>query len=134
MTIASSEAERIVDDILSSNDEILSAGIIDKNGNVIANKSRESFTKRFRQVHSLEGNRYSGTLAIAALSVANEVEDAFGKAQALITIYRDCKLMLLPIPHNDILIGLALERSVNVESDKIPDEIKSLLTRTLKPR
>jgi hypothetical protein len=29
MILASSEAERIVDDILSSNEEILSAGIID---------------------------------------------------------------------------------------------------------
>jgi hypothetical protein len=134
MILASSEAERIVDDILSSNEEILSAGIIDKSGNILANKSRESFRKRFEQVQSLEGNRYSGTLAVAALGVANEVNNAFGKPQALITIYRDCKLMLLPIPYDNMLIGLALERSANVESGKIPDEIGSLLTRSLKPQ
>jgi hypothetical protein len=37
MTVSSSAAERIVDDILSSNHEILSAGVIDRSGNIIAN-------------------------------------------------------------------------------------------------
>jgi hypothetical protein len=134
MTLTSSEAERILDNILSSNEQILSAGVIDKSGNIIANKSRESFTKRFAQVGNLEGNRYSGTLAIAALSVANEVKDAFGQPQAIITLYKDCKLMLLPIQLHDILIGLALERSANVDNETFPNEVESLVTRTLKPR
>lgn len=134
MSLTCAEAERIVDDIMSSNDDILSAGIIDKSGNIIANKSRESFTKRFGQVRSLEENRYSGTLAVAALSIANEVKDAFGIAHALITIYRDCKLMLLPMQLPDILIGLALERSANVDNDTLPNEVERLVTRTLKPQ
>jgi hypothetical protein len=91
MTLTFSEAERIVDNILSTNEQILSAGVIHKSGDIIANKSREAFTKRFAQVGNLEGDRYSGTLAIAALSVANEVKDAFGKPQAIITLYKDCK-------------------------------------------
>lgn len=134
MTLTSSEAERIVDNILSSNEQILSAGVIHKSGDIIANKSRESFTKRFVQIGTLEGNRYSGTLAIAALSVANEVKDAFGKPQAIITLYKDCKLMLLPIQLHDMLIGLALERSANVDNETFPNEVESLVTRTLKPR
>ncbi len=100
-------AERIVDDILSSNSEILSAGVIDKRGDITANKSSESFEKRFKGVRNLERNKYGGTLAVAALSIANEVKEAFGESQALITIYRDCKLVLLPMPLYDILIGLA---------------------------
>jgi hypothetical protein len=111
MTISSSAAERIVDDILSSNNEILSAGVIDRSGNIIANKSKDSFRKRFEEARNLEQNRYSGTLAVAALGVANEVKDSFGEAQAIITIYRGCKLMLLPVPSCDVLIGLALELS-----------------------
>jgi hypothetical protein len=134
MTVSSSAAERVVDDILSSNPEILSAGVIDRSGNIIANKSRESFGKRFEGVRNLEGNRYSGTLALAALGVANEVKDAFGEPQALITIYRDCKLMLLPMPSYDVLIGLALEPSVNVENNNnaFAKEMERLLARTLK--
>jgi hypothetical protein len=134
MTVSSSAAERVVDDILSSNAEILSAGVIDRSGNIIANKSSESFRKRFEGVRNLEGNRYSGTLALAALGVANEVKDAFGEPQALITIYRDCKLMLLPMPSYDVLIGLALEPSVNVENNNnaFAKEMERLLARTLK--
>jgi hypothetical protein len=134
MTVSSSAAERVVDDILSSNPEILSAGVIDRSGNIIANKSSESFRKRFEGVRNLEGNRYSGTLALAALGIANEVKDAFGEPQALITIYRDCKLMLIPMPSYDVLIGLALEPSVNVEnnSNAFAKEMERLLARTLK--
>ncbi|MGH9989886.1 MAG: hypothetical protein ACREAS_05550, partial [Nitrososphaera sp.] len=131
MTVGSSAAERIVDDILSFNPEILSAGVIDRSGNIIANKSSESFGKRF-EVRNLEHNRYSGTLAVAALGVASEVKDAFGEPQAIITIYRDCKLMLLPMPSYDVLIGLALEPSANVENNTFVKEIERLVARTLK--
>jgi hypothetical protein len=129
--VSAAEAERIVDDILSSNDEILSAGVIDKRGNIIDNKSRESFRKRFKAVSNLEGNRYSGTLAIAALSVANEVKDSFGEAKTIITIYGACKLMLLPMPSYDILIGLALESSANAENPIFDRQIERLVTHII---
>jgi hypothetical protein len=131
--VTSSMAERIVDDILSSNSEIMSAGVIDKSGNIIANKSRESFEKRFKGVSNLERNRYSGTLAVAALSIANEVKDAFGEPKALITIYSDCKLVLLPMPLNDILIGLALESSANMDNNTFAKEMERLVASILKP-
>jgi hypothetical protein len=132
LTVTAGEAERIVDDILSSNEEILSAGVIDRSGNIIDNKSRESFRKRF-EVSNLERNRYSGTLAITALSVANEVKDSFGEAKRIITIYRDCKLMLLAIPSYDILIGLALESSANAENDTFARQIERLVTQSIRP-
>ena len=136
MTIGSIAAEIIVDDILSSNQEILSAGVIDRSGNIIANKSKDSFRKRFEEVRRLEYNRYSGTLAIAALGVASEVKDVFGEPQAIITIYRGCKLMLLPMPSYDILIGFALELSSNVginNNNTFAKEMERLVARTLKP-
>ncbi len=133
MTVSSSAAERVVDDILSSNPEILSAGVIDRSGNIIANKSSESFRKRFEGVHNLEHDRYSGTLAVAALGVASEVNDTFGEPQAIITVYRGCKLMLLPMPSYDVLIGLALESSANVENNTFAREMERLVARTLKP-
>ena len=126
-------AEGVVDDILSSNEEILSAGIIDKSGNIIANKSSESFEKRFSGVSNLEQNRYSGTLAVAALSVATEVKDIFGEPKALITIYRDCILTLLPMPSYDILIGLALESSANAENLAFASQIERLVMHAIGP-
>ena len=132
-SVTSSMAERIVDDILSSNYEILSAGVIDKSGNIIANHSSESFEKRFNGGGNLERNRYSGTLAVAALSIANEVKDSFGEPQALITIYRDCKLVLLPMPLYDMLIGLAFESSANIENNTFATEMERLVASILKP-
>ena len=41
VTITSSAAERISDDILSTNDEILSISIMDMRGNILATRSRE---------------------------------------------------------------------------------------------
>ncbi len=123
--ITSSAAERISDDILSTNDEILSVSIIDMRGNILATKSREYF----RQVFGItrEGDKYGGTLAVAALAVANEVKDIVGEAQALITIYKDCKMMLLPIPSYEILVGFVLHRSVNAEGHNIVNKIERLL-------
>ncbi len=123
--ITSSAAERISDDILSTNDEILSISIMDMRGNILATKSKEYF----RQVFGItvEGDKYGGTLAVAALAVANEVKDIVGEAQAIITIYKNCKMMLLPIPSYQILVGFVLQRSVNAEGYNIANKIERLL-------
>ena len=126
MAVISSAAERIADDILSTNDDILAISIIDKKGNILAAKSKQSFKEAFGV--TVDGDKYGGTIAIATLSVVNEVKDVFGEAQAIITIHKDCKLMLLPVPSYEILVGLVLERSVNAEDHRIAKEIERLLT------
>ncbi len=123
--IASSAAERISDDILSTNDDILAISIMDMRGNILATKSKEYFRQVFGI--TLEGDNYGGTLAVAALAVANEVKDIVGEAQALITIYKDCKMMLLPLPSYEILVGFVLQRSVNAEGYNIANKIERLL-------
>ena len=128
--INSSAAERISDEILSTNDEILSISIMDVRGNILAAKSKEYFRQVFGVTR--DGDKYGGTLAVAALAVANEVKDIVGEAQALITTYKDCKMMLLPIPSYEILIGLVLQRSVNAEDYNIAHKIERLLADTIK--
>ncbi len=131
MALPQSKVKKIADDILSSNEKILSISVIEWSGNILAVKSRESFRKRFR-VSGLEGSRYSGTLATTTLSVVNEVKDAFGESQAIISIHKDCKLMLLPMPSYEILVGLALERSVVTEDYSLAYKIERLLAETVK--
>ncbi len=125
--VTSSMAERIVDDILSSNSGILSAGVIDKSGNIIANKSSESFEKRFKGVSNLERNRYSGTLAVAALSIANEVKGIAGETKAITTTYEKCKMMLIPIPSYEILVGFVLQRRVVLDEERLASQIEGLV-------
>ena len=130
MAETSSDAEKIVDGILSSNDKILAVSIIDnKRGNILAAKSRQSFKDAFGVAS--DGDKYGGTLAIATLSVVNEVKDIFGEAQAIITIHNDCKLMLVSMPSFDILVGLVVQRSVDAYDDNIANKIERLVADTL---
>ena len=127
MAIPSSIAQRIAYDILSNNDGILAISIMDMRGNFLAATSKESFKEDFGV--SRDGEKYGGSLAVAALAVANELKDLAGEAQALITIYKKCKMMLLPVPSREILVGFVLQRSANAEDYySIANKIEKLLT------
>jgi hypothetical protein len=128
MAVTSGDAETISDDILSSNDEILGISIMDMRGNILAANSKESFKEAF--AISRDRAKYGGTLAVAALAVANETRNIFGAAKAIITIHENCKLMLVPVPTHQLLIGLVLQRSVNAE-DKIANKVERLVAHTL---
>ncbi len=113
MAVNSSAAERIVDGILSTNDEILAISIIDKKGNILAAKSKESFKEAFGVTEDRE--RYGATLAIGIFTLVNEQQDMFGEAQSIITTHKNCKLMLLPVQSYQIMVGLVLQPSINAE-------------------
>jgi hypothetical protein len=129
MALTSSQAEQIADDALSTIDKILAMSIMDTWGNTITAKSKESFKQAFEV--TTDRDKYGGTLAIAALGVANDLEDIVGEAQAIIAIYKDCKMMLLPIPAYQIMVGFVLERSTNAEDENIANEIERLVADTV---
>ena len=128
MVVSSNAAKRIVDDILLTSDEILAISVIDKKGNILA--AKESFKEAFRVTE--DGDRYGATLTVGILSLVNEVKDMFGEAQAIITIHKNCKLMLLPRPSHDILVGLVLQPSVSAEDYSIANQVEILLANALK--
>ena len=74
---------------------------MDIKGNILAARSKQSFKETFGL--TIGGEKYGGILAIATLSLANEVKDIFGEAQAIITIHDNCKLMLLPMPSYGVI-------------------------------
>lgn len=124
--ITSNKAERIADEILSTNDDILGVLILDDSrGDVLSSKSREPFRRAFGIFEG--GARYGGSLALAALSVANELREMAGNTLTLITIYEKYKMMLLPLPRYGIVIGLALQSSINAEDYIISTKIQRLL-------
>ena len=67
--------------------------IIERNGNILAAKSKPSFKQTFGVVQDSE--RYDGSLAVATLSLVNEVKDIFGEAQTIITIYNNFSNLVL---------------------------------------
>ena len=68
-------------------------------------------------------------MAIAYLSIANEIREIAGEAKAIVTIFEKWKTMLQPMPAYDIVVGLVLEPSVNGEdcTKNIGREIERLL-------
>jgi hypothetical protein len=93
--IISTAAERIVHRILFTHDDkILAITIMDTKGNILYSKSTESFSKECRKFK--EGPKYVGTLAIASLSMANEVRAIAGEPKSISTTYERCKMMLIP--------------------------------------
>jgi hypothetical protein len=129
MVPITSKAEKIVDAILSSNDKILLASIRSWSGNILAVKYRDSFEERFIGSSNLVGTNYSGSLTIATLGLINEAKDVFGEAQAIITIYENCKVMLLPMPLYQIFVGLAVERSPDTEEKEESYNIANKIER-----
>jgi hypothetical protein len=126
--IDSTAAERIADEILSTYDgKILSVSIIDarKAGNFLATKSTKSFEKEFGVLQ--EGRKYGGSLAIASLSIANEVREIAGETKVISTTYEKCKMMLIPIPSYEILVGFVLKRKVVLDEDRLANYIESLV-------
>ena len=145
--ITSHIAEKIANEMLSSDDQEeegpLAITIIDERGLagrargrggkdnvVLATKAKESFRKAFGSFYRQAGIQYCATLSLAALGVANEVEEYAGQVQSIITTYEKFKIMLLRMPAYDIVVGLVLERSVKKAEDyskSIGREIERLL-------
>ncbi|MDQ3836962.1 MAG: hypothetical protein M3270_08520 [Thermoproteota archaeon] len=114
-------------DILSMHDKVLGILIMDIMGNVLASSSKESFKRAFGTI-SKKDKEYGPSLAIAMLALANQVKDIFGEPQAIITTFKHCKAMLIPSQPDQIIVGLVLERSADVEDFLIAENnIKALL-------
>jgi hypothetical protein len=120
--ITTSAAEKIADDILSTNDRMLGVSIMDMRGNPLAAKSKESFKEVFGVTG--DGDKYGATLAVVILTLVNEVKEVVGEAQAIISIHKNCKMMLLPVPSYEIMVGFVLQRSVNAEDYNIANRLK----------
>jgi hypothetical protein len=140
MTVTPREAEVIARDVLSTNfyanKKIFAISIIKQNeGRTLAAKSSEYFKKAFGDVIA-EGNGYARILAtsIATMSVISEVGAILGQPKAIITIHKRSKLMLLPMPSYDIVVGLVADRSSDVDNDdNIANKIQSLVATSIKP-
>jgi hypothetical protein len=128
MLLDNPATQRISDNILSLYDWILAVSIMDMRGNILAAKSKQSFKDTFGVIR--DGEESGGTLAFTILSLVNQVRDVFGDAQAIITIHKKCKLMLLPMPSYEILVGLVIHSSANAEDGQIAKNIEVSLQAT----
>ena len=87
--------------------------------------------KRYPSRTCMSPTEYFGGNACCCSTQFGRVRDVFEEAQAIITIHKNCKLMLLSVPSFQILVGLVLQRSANAEDDKIANKIERLVADTL---
>jgi len=127
------DAERMASDILYKNNEMLGILIMDMRGNILASNSTRSFRKAFGPIPKKK-EEHGPSLAIAMLALTSQVKEPFGEPQALVTVFKHCKAMLIPSPIDQILLGLVLERSANVEDFLIAEDkgVGTLLLREYK--
>jgi hypothetical protein len=121
-------AKRVVDHILSTNTEILAVSITDMKGNILAANSE--YLRKALGV-SVDGEKYDSALVASALGLIHVTRNIIEEARAVITIHKDCKLMWLPIPSFQILVGLVLPSSVDAEDHNITNKIERLIADTL---
>ena len=149
IVVTSREAEIMVENILfnmynddndnnnndknNNNRKILAVSIINKkSGNILAAESRQSFKEVFgERINDDDSYRVNPDIAIAMLGVVSLVKDIFGEPQAIITVHKDCKLMLLSLSLYNIVIGLVLDRLADVYDDKIANRIERVVADAL---
>jgi hypothetical protein len=78
MSVKQTAARRILDRILSIDPGVWAYSIIERNGNILAAKSKPSFKQTFGIVQ--DGEKYGGSLAVATLSLVNELKGIFGRS------------------------------------------------------
>lgn len=119
------DGERVSKQILYENDEVLGVLITDIHGKIFASRTRESFAQQFG-VFQDRDREYSATLAVAMLTLSNELKHIFQETQAIITLHKHCKTILIPVASHGILVGLVTRRSAHAEDFKIADNIEGL--------
>ena len=129
MAVGSNLAEKLADEVLSTYDEILGISVMDMRGNILVAKSKDAFREAFTV--SQDRAKYGGALAVAILGLVNGIRTIFGPTKAIITIHEKCKLMLLPVPSFQLLIGIVLRKSANAEDHKIASDIEILVADML---
>jgi hypothetical protein len=55
------------------------------------------------------------TTILATLGVAKELKDLAEQTQAIVTFFEKCKSMVVPFPSHQVVVGLILKKSVDME-------------------
>jgi hypothetical protein len=122
--VLSNNLSKISKQILSIDDTIDAVSVMDMQGNTLSSTSKESFyTTKYdvtQDIHDIAGD-----FAIVILGMVQRMDKSFGSTEAVISFHKKCKLMLVPIPSHQILIGLVIYRSSNEEY--IITKIRTLL-------
>jgi len=99
--------------------------IMDMRGNMLSSASSKNsfFNKKYEITKDIKNT--AGSWAIVIFGMVQRIDRAFGQTEAVVSLHKKSKLMLVPILSRDILICLVMHRSSN--EDYIINKIQTLL-------
>jgi hypothetical protein len=105
---------KMTKDILSIDDAIEAVSIMNMKGNTLASASKESLYSTKYQI-TKEIKNMAGDWAIVILGMTQRMDQSFGSTEAIVSLHKKSKLILVPISSHQVLIGLVVYRSSNEE-------------------
>jgi hypothetical protein len=110
--------------ILAANDSILSLTINDDKGEVLGKAFTREYDSRFLDSAKDMRSR-AGLFSALIFGIASEPEKIFGETRAIVRLYADVKLILLPFSDRKMMATLLTKNSAN--TDRVIEEITPLL-------
>lgn len=114
--------DTLVKSIINMDHSVLSVAVISTRGETLVSRSKFNIHDVFSSAKSkaktrgtakIEGD--AGLWTRAALEMTKQFDRVFGSSDALVSFYKDVKLMILPIDHMKIHVVIICLRSTNTE-------------------
>jgi hypothetical protein len=115
---------KMTKDILSMDHAIDAVSIMDMRGNTLSSASKDSLYSTKYQI-TKDIKNMAGSWAIVVLGMTQRMDQSFGSTEAIVSLHKKSKLVLVPVPSHQVLIGLVVYRSSNEEY--IIEKIRTLL-------
>jgi hypothetical protein len=122
-SVTGNNPERTAREVLALDASILRVLVVGKEGNVLARVQREEFGKRLQVPSSLEEK--SGAITGISLGLVDEVSHALGGLDYMISAYKTCKILSVPVFSVSWVVVLVTLRSS--EEGYLADKVRSLL-------
>ena len=100
--------------ILKSDKSILSLTINDDRGEVVGRAYGTAYEKKYLELAKEIRNR-AGLFSALIFGIATEPEKIFGETKAVVRIYADVKLILIPFPSRKFMATLLTKKTVDID-------------------
>jgi len=113
--------------ILKSDRSILSLTINDDRGEIVGRAFSSTYEKKYLKLAKEIRNR-AGLFSALIFGIASEPEKIFGQTKAVVRIYADVKLILIPFPSRKMMATLLTKKTADI--DQLVKKIGPLLKET----
>jgi hypothetical protein len=110
--------------ILDADPSILSLTINDEKGEIMGHAYSPEYERKYLQL-AKDVRTKAGLFSALIFGITSEPEKIFGEIQAIVRIYADAKLILIPFASSKVMVTLLTTK--NVDTDEIVAKTRPLL-------